>query len=373
MIQPESFYKELYEHGIQFYAGVPDSLMKGFLSYLNASKEISHHITVNEGAAVALGTGYHLATGKLPLIYLQNSGLGNIVNPITSLADSEVYGIPMLLLIGWRGEPGFKDEPQHMKMGRITLPMLDILNIPYWLLKNEESSSWKEKICNAVKIANGEQKPVALVVSKDFFDDMSQSETNIYELTSVDVIDALYKKLTGDTVVVCTTGKIGRTYYERWKRGILPHNYLLNVGAMGYASSIATGLKLHSAKHVLVLDGDGSFLMHMGTVTMPGQLIANDFTYLLLNNGAHESVGGQQTVGLEVDLCSIAKAAGFENVHSISTRSELENWIESDWKSKKQFVEIKINTNVPAGLPRPELLPKIEKILLLEFLRLQSF
>jgi phosphonopyruvate decarboxylase len=373
MTKAEDFYRELQQLEMDFYTGVPDSLMKGFLSFIDSQAGLAHYITVNEGAAIALGVGYHLATGKVPLVYLQNSGLGNIINPVTSLADKDIYGIPMLLLIGWRGQPGHKDEPQHVKMGRITLDMLDVLEIPYFILQNEKADSWKLQVREAMNKTKLLNHPVALVVSPGFFEELNVEKENSFDLSVIDVLNTIHPKINCDIITICTTGKIGRTYFDvAQKQNPHYHNYFLNVGAMGYAGSIASGLCLYTSKHILVIDGDGSFLMHMGSITMPGQKIANNFTYLLLNNGAHQSVGAQQTIALDIDICNIAESVGFESVISIKTKAELEQWVQSDWFQKKQFVEVKINTQVPNSLPRPHLSPDIAKKQFTNFIQNQT-
>lgn len=351
MLEPQLFLDALLNSGISFYAGVPDSLMKGFLTCVE-EKVKDHFITANEGAAIAMATGYHLATNKIPLMYLQNSGLGNAVNPLTSLANKEVYGIPMLLMIGWRGQPGKKDEPQHQKMGESVLQLLQTLAIPQFIFS--EGSEWEKELNNAILLTKKTNHPVALVVEDKFFSDHEIATANSYELSAGQIIEKLFPLFDENTLIVCTTGKIGRLFYAiNEKNNFKIKKYLLNVGAMGHASSIALGLAKFSPNKVVLLDGDGSLLMHMGSLAVAGATAVSNLNYIVLNNGVHQSVGGQPTKGFEVDFSAIAKACGFEKAVQIISEPELNHWI-GNFQSQKQFVEIRINTNMPESLPRPK-------------------
>jgi phosphonopyruvate decarboxylase len=351
MLEPELFLNALLGKDISFFAGVPDSLMKGFLTCVEERVK-DHFITANEGAAVAMATGYHLATNKIPLVYLQNSGLGNTVNPLTSLANKEVYGIPMLLMVGWRGQPEKKDEPQHQKMGESVLQFLQLLGIPHFVFS--EQSEWKEELSKAIILTKKINHPVALVVEDKFFSDYDIAAANPYELSAGQVIEALFPLIDENTLVVCTTGKIGRLFYAvNEKNNFRIKKYLLNIGAMGHASSIALGLARFSDNKIILLDGDGSLLMHMGSLAIAGTTQVNSLNYIVLNNGSHQSVGGQPTKGLDVDFSLMAKACGFENSIQIISEIQFKKWVET-FKSEKQFVEIRINTNMPESLPRPK-------------------
>lgn len=351
MLEPQLFLDALLEKDVSFFSGVPDSLMKGFLTCVE-EKIKDHFITANEGAAVAMATGYYLATNKIPLVYLQNSGLGNAVNPLTSLANKEVYGIPMLLMIGWRGQPGKKDEPQHQKMGDSVLQLLQTLAIPQFIFSEE--SEWEKELDNAILLTKKTNHPVALIVEDKFFSDHGIATTNSYELSAGQVIETLFPLIDENTLVVCNTGKIGRLFYAiNEKNNFKIRKYLLNVGAMGHASSIALGLAKFSHNKVVLLDGDGSLLMHMGSLAVAGTTSIDNLNYIVLNNGAHQSVGGQPTKGFEVDFGAIAKACGFENSTQIISELQLKEWIKN-FQSQKRFVEIRINTDMPESLPRPK-------------------
>lgn len=356
MIIPEKLYNFLQQQGIVFYTGVPDSLLKHFLKFIqDHSKEKEHIITANEGLAIALASGYHFSTGKLPVVYLQNSGLGNIINPLTSLADKEMYSVPMLLLIGWRGRPGTKDEPQHIKMGRITVAVLKALEIPYYILDADESSSFK-KINEAIQLADKEQMPVALLVPEEIFEKYEGiASRDNYRLVREEVIREIVQHLGGSETVICTTGKAGREFYEQnLAAGNKINKYFLSVGAMGHANHIALGVKIASDEKVIVLDGDGALLMHMGSLPTIAHQAKDNFIHIVINNGSHESVGGQPTEGFFADCCGIAKASGYKNTVCITNSNELAYWLSNRLLlPETQFVEIRTNNTSRANLGRP--------------------
>lgn len=372
MIQPERLYHFLKEHEISFYAGVPDSLLKYFLKYVQDHTEAVDHIcTANEGLAVALATGYHFRTGKVPVVYLQNSGLGNLINPLTSMSNKEMYSVPILLLIGWRGRPGTKDEPQHRKMGLIISALLDILEVPFWLLDENEVSSFA-KINEAVLTAKKVQSPVALLVQENVFDVYDGVKTkNEYSLIREDVIKNLISHLRGNELVVCTTGKSGREFYEQNKiAGNKINKYLLNVGAMGHANHLGLGMKINSDVKVIVLDGDGSLLMQMGSLPTVAKYAKENFIHIVINNGSHESVGGQPTEGFFADCCGIAKASGYRKTICITNESELNEWLQTGLNnSELQFVEIRTNIQSRENPDRPSSEPVAWKKQLMESLR----
>lgn len=369
MVAPQVFLNALKKNEIQFFTGVPDSLMKDFLHHVEKEGEGKHIVAANEGAAISMASGYHLATGKIPLVYLQNSGIGNLINPLTSLADAEVYGIPMLLLIGWRGQPGTIDEPQHKKMGRVTLDLLSILEIPYFILGSNAKSSWESFIEDAIRTTSKIHQPVALVVESGFFSEDKKNGRlpSSNEINIVGAIETIKKNLVPNDLVVCTTGKIGRVFYSINQNDEKPlDTYFLNIGAMGHANSIAAMLSSFSKKRVVLFDGDGALLMHMGALATIGQLDLPNFIYVVYNNGAHESVGGQPTVALDIDLCAIARACGFSQSYCIKNYDELTKFQLS--APGKVFIEIQINLEVPETLPRPNLPPREAKYNLMQSL-----
>ncbi len=356
MIRPEHLYDFLCKQGIDFYTGVPDSILKDFLAYVqDHTMEEKHIITANEGLAIGLATGYHFSTGSIPLVYLQNSGLGNIVNPLVSLAGNEMYGIPLLLLIGWRGRPGTTDEPQHSKMGSITHTMLELLDIPYYILNNNEESSFG-KIAVAIAKATEQKKPVALLVPADLFEKYNGSfGENSYPLVRENVIKEIIRKLLGNETVVCTTGKIGREFYEQNHiAGKKIKAYLLSPGAMGHANHVALGIQMNSDKKMIMLDGDGSVLMHMGSLATIPHYAKKGFVHIVINNGSHESVGGQPTGAFRADLSGIAKACGYTKVTCITNEDEFSEWLNTGLNAAgSQLVEIRTNCESRAGLGRP--------------------
>lgn len=358
MIRAEQLYDHLGREGISFYTGVPDSLLKNFLQYVQDHTAGEQHIiTANEGLALALASGYYLQSGKLPLVYLQNSGLGNLVNPLSSLADQEMYGVPMILLIGWRGEPGIPDEPQHRKMGAITVPLLEVLRVPVFKL-DQQSSDPLQIVSTAIQTAREKQNPVALLLSADIFEKVKYEKTTIPATLSLQresVIRELINTLSGDETVICTTGKSGREFDEQNKAaGNKIKKYFLSVGAMGHASHIALGIHLQNPSKTILIDGDGALLMHMGALPTISHFANKNFIHLLINNGCHESVGGQPTEAFRVDCTAIARASGYQHTFLIRNEQELNHWLQNSLSSSDtQFVEIRTNAISRPDLGRP--------------------
>ena len=328
MLRSEVFYRQLTGQGVKFFAGVPDSLLKNLLSFLADSvPPESNVITANEGNAIALAAGFHLATGGIGMIYMQNSGLGNSVNPLASLADPEVYSIPMLLLVGWRGEPGVKDEPQHRKQGEITTALLQTLGIPYEILPDDEDAAGKT-VAAAVKSILDRSAPYALVVRKGTFAAYTPrpgpDETG--SMSREETIRLIVHMLPEDAVVVSTTGMASRELYEiREQTGQGHGRDFLTVGSMGHSSQIALGIALALPERpVFCLDGDGAVIMHAGGLAIIGSLGPANFRHIVLNNGAHDSVGGQPTCGSDIDIPGIALASGYSRTFRARNPHELE-------------------------------------------------
>ncbi|SKC54583.1 phosphonopyruvate decarboxylase [Bacteroidales bacterium WCE2008] len=337
MIRPVFFIDTLGSYGIDFFAGVPDSLLKNFCAVLSARLDSRHNIiAANEGGAIGLAAGHYLATGRPACVYMQNSGEGNAVNPLASLMDGDVYGLPALLVIGWRGEPGVKDEPQHAKQGKITLSLLDCLGIPYSVLSDDESVA-SDQIADALAVINA-GGVYALVVRKGTFSapeadpaaDPSaaaqpSAAVNVPELSRESAIQAVAAALGPQDIVVSTTGMISRELFEYRASAGMGHGHdFLTVGSMGHASQIALGIALERPdRRVCCFDGDGAVLMHMGSMAIVGQSGASNYVHIVFNNGVHDSVGGQPTVGLAVDLCAVARAVGYRSALRVSTAAEL--------------------------------------------------
>ena len=373
MIDPREFIECLQSNEVEFFTGVPDSLLKEFCACLEEVPPAGRHIiSANEGGAVALALGYHLATRKIPLVYLQNSGLGNIINPLLSLADAEVYSIPLLLVIGWRGEPGVHDEPQHKKQGRVMLSMLEAMEIPYSILGPEVDQA-EVSLRDALSYVRKNNAPFALVIKKGTFKTFAgfSGEKAAFELTREAAIQQVLGFLDERDVVVSTTGMASREVYEhRSKQGDGHQRDFLTVGGMGHASQIALGLALQKPDHsVYCLDGDGAVLMHMGALAIAGALKVPNFKHIVLNNGAHDSVGGQPTVGFTVDLLGIARAAAYERVWRAQTQHELERCL-ADLKRSKgpSLLEIRVRCGARKELGRPATTPVQNKNAFMESL-----
>ena len=319
MIEVAKFVGCLKEVGIDFFTGVPDSLLKSFCAYVTDTCGKNHVIAANEGGAVGLVAGYYLATGKPALVYMQNSGEGNAVNPLCSLADPDVYSIPMVLLVGWRGEPGVKDEPQHVKQGKVTVSLFETLSIPTEILPDDESAAL-EMTRKMVERAKAESRPVALVVRKGLFAEykLQNKEADIASVRREDAIEGVLRGLPEDAVIVSTTGMISREVYETRERLRQGHERdFLTVGSMGHAIMIALGIaKAQPKRKVYCLDGDGASIMHLGNMAIAGQSGCENLTHIVFNNAAHDSVGGQPTVGGKIDFEKIAEELGYNVLQS---------------------------------------------------------
>lgn len=378
MISNERIYSTLREAGIDFFCGVPDSLLKNFCAYLSDhSSDKEHIITANEGAAIALASGYHIATGKLPLVYLQNSGLGNTINPLLSLADTEVYGIPMLVMIGWRGEPGIADEPQHRKQGRIQNSLLESMEIPFEIL-GAETENPEELIKTATHQANSNQAPVAIVVRKNTFEPYhlkSSSSEVSSDMSREKAIQIILEKLGDQDVVISTTGKPSREVFEyRAEKKFGHQNDFLTVGSMGHCSQIALGVALHTNHNVYCLDGDGALIMHMGGLSIIGQSGAENFRHIVLNNGAHDSVGGQPTVAMDISIPKIAQANGYKEAFRAESEEELIQVIDEFIARKGPvLLEVVVKKGARKDLGRPTTTPTENKEALMKFLKSANY
>lgn len=374
MIDPQEFIQYLQANAVEFFTGVPDSLLKDLCSCLERLPRVDQHIiAANEGGAIALALGYHLATGKIPLVYLQNSGLGNTINPLLSLADGEVYAIPMLIVIGWRGEPGVHDEPQHKKQGRVMIPMLDAMEIPYSIIGPEVDGP-DIVLTDALRHVREIGAPYALVIKKGTFKrySVSQVENSEFELSREEAIQAVIEVLGERDVVVSTTGMASREVYEyRHNKGAGHQRDFLTVGGMGHASQIALGIALQRPERpVYCLDGDGALLMHMGALSINGSLKPGNLRHIILNNGAHDSVGGQPTVGLSIDLLGMARAAGYEYAAQAQTKEELHTGLLCLKNSTGPgLLEIRVHCGARKDLGRPTTTPAQNKNVFMEFLK----
>jgi phosphonopyruvate decarboxylase len=358
MISPNIFVDSLGAMQMDFFTGVPDSLLKNICAYLTDHLASEHNIiAANEGAAIGLATGYYLATRKIPVVYMQNSGLGNAVNPLMSLTDKEVYNIPLLLLIGWRGEPGVKDEPQHIKQGKVTLPLLEAMGIRYAVLSQDE-----KKFISQLNVAKSymdeTREPFAFVIQKDTFLEYSSEncEDERLSLKREAAIHFIAASLTEKDIIISTTGMISRELFEYRESTSLEHERdFLTVGSMGHASQIALGIALKKRDcKVYCFDGDGSTLMHMGSLAIVGSFHPENYVHVVFNNGAHDSVGGQPTVALDIDLCKIAQACGYEIVLSVSDNEGLCEALKKIQQIRGPILlEVKVRKGARKNLGRP--------------------
>ena len=373
-IQPLQFFRLLADNNVNFFTGVPDSLLKQLCLCIddNVSTDM-HIIAANEGNAVALATGYHLGTGKIALVYMQNSGLGNAINPLLSLADPEVYSIPMLILIGWRGEPGVKDEPQHIKQGKVQLDLMDSINLPYDIISADDTE-WKQKITKGIEVAITENRPYAIVIKKGTFEkyDVVKDKTETDLMTREEALEIVLKHIPNDAVVVSTTGKTSREIFEIREKNNKPHfKDFLTVGSMGHCSSIALGIALAQPKRkVICIDGDGALLMHLGALTTVGKIQPSNFYHILMNNYVHESVGGQKTAIDSIDVQGIVNSTNYKNIIGIDTTDKLsKNLADFFNNSGPNFLEIKLKPGSRTDLGRPTIKPIDNKRNLIEFLK----
>ena len=361
--------------GCDFYTGVPDSQLKALCNYLMNTYGIDekHHIiAANEGNCTALAAGYHLATGKVPVIYMQNSGEGNIINPVASLLNDQVYAIPAIFVIGWRGEPGIHDEPQHIYQGKITCDLLDLMDIKNFVLdKSTTIDQFQEMVDECYKILdNG--KNVAFVIRKNALTyDEKVEYKNDNDMVREEII-AHIVNVTGEDPIISTTGKASRELFENRTNSDKSHKYdFLTVGSMGHSSSIALGVAINKPnKRVWCIDGDGAVLMHMGSMAVVGNVNPNNLVHIVINNGAHETVGGMPTVASNMDLIAIARACGYQYVVSVNNFDDLDKELEKAKEMNKLcFIEVMCSIGARDDLGRPTTTAVENKENFMEFLK----
>ena len=373
MIRPEFFIEALREKGIDCFAGVPDSLLKNICAYITDHFDAAHNIiAANEGAAVGLAAGHYLATGQPGCVYMQNSGEGNIINPLASLTDQEVYNIPVLLLIGWRGRPGVHDEPQHVKQGKVTTGLLNVMGVNYEVLSKEEDKAAKQIEKAAKVLANKEV--FALVIEKDTFEDykLQNVEVNDLTMTREEAIQTVAAALGEKDCIVSTTGMISRELFEYRAAMNQGHERdFLTVGSMGHASQIALGIAMAKTdRKIWCFDGDGAAIMHMGSMAIVANKAPKNYVHVVFNNGAHDSVGGQPTVGLKIDLPAVAKAVGYKATYSVDSKAELESVLAKvNSFESPVLLEIKVKKGNRKDLGRPTTTPIQNKEALMIFLK----
>lgn len=374
MISCQDFFNILNEKDFFFFSGIPDSTFKHWLKFLvdNDGINLKNLVACNECEAIALCAGYYLATKKIGVAYMQNSGLGKTVNPITSLCDSDVYSIPILLMIGWRGEPGKIDAPQHKKMGRIMLSLLNTLEIPYSILEPDKKKIEKE-IRKASDHFKKNKSPYVFIIRKGFFHDY-KSETkqiNNYELTREETINLIMENLYDDEIIISTTGYTSREVYEYREAKKKDHfKSFYNIGSMGCASSIGLSIALQKQeKRVIIFDGDGAAIMQLGAFTTIGKYSPTNFVHIIFDNYAHETTGGQPTNSASSNFLQIALASNYKSGEIIRTKEELFRiipYIKNKEGPLLYVIQIKMGSR--SNLKRPEKEPKLYKEELLKYL-----
>ncbi len=355
MIDQFKLFKTLEEHKIRFFCGVPDSHLNAFCTYLAEHIDLENNvITANEGNAIALAAGYHMATGQIPLVYMQNSGLGNAFNPLASLVDKHVFSIPLILLIGWRGDPSEPDHLQHITQGEVTTKLLDILGIPFLIVPDDDEKI-NEVVGWAVDTACQTSLPVALIARKGVFAESKKKPPvdDSYPMSREDAIVTILDHTPKDTIFVATTGRATRElYFLRKERNENNHCDILNVGSMGHASSIAMGVALAlTDRFVVCLDGDAAAIMHMGALTILGTNKMPNIIHVILNNGAHESVGGQPSAGHKISFETIAEGSGY-HAYTVDDKASLIRALNSCSEQKTaSLIDVRIRQGMRSVLP----------------------
>ncbi len=345
--------------GADFYTGVPDSQLKALCNYLidTYGTDPKHHvIAANEGNAAALAAGYHLATGKVPVVYMQNSGEGNIINPAASLLNDKVYAIPVIFVIGWRGEPGIHDEPQHIYQGEVTVRLLEDMDIASFVVGKETTGEELKEAMSRFAPLLEAGKDVAFVIRKGALTDAPKVEYKNSNTMTREAIIQHIVKATGEDPIVSTTGKASRELFETRVANGQGHQYdFLTVGSMGHASSIALGVALNRPeKKIWCIDGDGAMLMHMGAMAVIGKIRPENLVHIVINNGAHETVGGMPTVAADIDVVAIAKACGYPEAVSVASFDDLDSALEKAAEGKGlRLIEVKCSIGARDDLGRP--------------------
>ena len=378
MISCQDFFDILNKYDLSFFTGIPDSTFKEWMKFLVDKDEavLKNLIACNECEAVALAAGYHLATNKVGVVYMQNSGLGKAVNPLTSLCDPDVFSIPILLMIGWRGEPGKVDAPQHKKMGKITLPVLETLQIPYWILE-PDLKIIEKKLKEVIAHFKASKSPYAFIVRKNLFQnyDLEKTLINKYTLSREEAISLIMQNLNNDEIIVSSTGFVSRELYAYRESNKKDHyKSFYNIGSMGCASSIGLSIALQKpGRKVIVFDGDGAAIMQMGAFTTIGKYSPSNYVHFIFDNQAHESTGGQPTNSDSVGLAQIALASNFKMAVTITTEKELIKVLK-EFKNQKGplLILIKTKKGTRSDLKRPDKTPIQLKEEFMSFLNSKS-
>lgn len=357
MVDQKQLFDALSKMGVDFFTGVPDSLLNDFCLYMTNNMTAQQHVmAANEGNAIAIAAGHYMATGKLPLVYMQNSGIGNATNPLLSLTHDCVYGIPMLLVIGWRGDPSINDHAQHKKQGELTPVLMSDMDIPYEILDADDTVV--EKFAWAVNKAKDISAPVALIAKKAILTEREKKQTYADSnlMNREEAVSAVVDVLRSDAIYLGTTGRATREVHEQ----LIAHNVgegheWQNVGSMGHVSSVGLGLALaRPDKRIVVFDGDAAVVMHMGALATNCRYKAGNMVHVVLNNGVNESVGGQPSAGYLIDLTMIAKACGYRTVgHAVETKEELQQIVRENQLGKMPlFIDVHVRQGIRSDMPK---------------------
>ncbi len=361
MIKTKSLVNILIKNNSNFFTGVPDSVLKELSIYLQNKTKKNHVIASNEGSAISIGIGHYLSTKKIPCIYMQNSGLSNALNPLISIAHPKVYSIPLILIIGWRGSPRIKDEPQHNVKGKITEKILKLLNIKYTIIRtNKDLIKFDKQIKNAKK----NKSIVACLIEQGTLEKNNKRiiKKDFYKLDKEVFFKTLLEALDNKSKIISSTGYNSREIMHiRKKYQIKKSKDFYMVGGMGHTSSVALGYSLSTSKKIICIDGDGSFLMHLGSIKTAGTFANKNFKYILLNNNTHDSVGGQNTYANDINFEKLSKSLGFKKFYSIKNNQNLKTNIEKFLSGNSlSFLEVKVTNSKIKNLPRPKNLINIK-------------
>ncbi len=362
--------------GADFYTGVPDSQLKALCNYLCDTYGIDplHHvIAANEGNCTALAAGYHLATGKIPVVYMQNSGEGNIINPVASLLNEKVYAIPMVFIIGWRGEPGVHDEPQHIFQGEVTLKLLEDMDISAYVIGNNTTEADVADAMRHFQASLAAGKNVAFVIRKGAISYEGKPKYhNSYTMCREEIIQHI-TCFTGKDPVISTTGKASRELFEIRESNGQKHKYdFLTVGSMGHSSSIALGIAIQKPDtKIWCIDGDGAVLMHMGALAVIGSVCPQNLVHIVINNGAHETVGGMPTVASGMNMAAVAAACGYPYSVCVDSAEELDAELKmAKIRNALCLIEVKCSIGARADLGRPATTALENKRNFMEYLKI---
>tara|TARA_B110000003_G_scaffold251802_1_gene265831 strand:- start:260 stop:1360 length:1101 start_codon:yes stop_codon:yes gene_type:complete len=361
MIDVGSLISLLKKNNCNFFTGVPDSVLKELSSLLQNKNKKNHIIATSEGSAISLGIGHYLSTKNIPCIYMQNSGLSNALNPLISIAHEKVYSIPLILIIGWRGSPRVKDEPQHNVKGKITEQILKLLNIKYTILRSDSDLIRFNK---QIKVAKKNKSVVACLIEQGILkkNKKTTKKKDFYKLDKEFFLKTLLENLDKKTKIISSTGYNSRELmYLREKYNLKNSKDFYMVGGMGHTSSVALGYSLSSKNKTVCIDGDGSFLMHLGSIKTAGTFANNNYKYILLNNNSHDSVGGQKTHANNINFEKLSKSLGFKKFYCIKNNQNLKKKIKNFLLGDNlKFLEVKVSNSKIKNLPRPKNLIEIK-------------